>query len=112
MLSVGQELYAVLSSGHRYTTKNNITITKVGRKWAYAKGIPHDLKIDIATLAIMSDNYGKRGQCYLSQEEYEAEQAIINNWQEFRKKIVDKHSYPDGLTMAQIEEAMQVLGLE
>jgi hypothetical protein len=108
MFTVGQKLWFVPLHNNRQPYE--IEIVKVGRKWLHTGGnIP--IRINVETLRPHDDDWS--GRAYLSKEEHDAEVALNQKWREFRKSL-EGYSWhtPKGVTVEQIEQAMQVLGLK
>lgn len=102
-LSVGQTLYFVPHRG----APREVTITSVGRKWAYFGR--HD-QIRMETMAVQWDGFD-HGRVYLSEADYEAERAADNIWAALYRKILPR-SRPPGITADAIRQAAALLGIE
>ena len=85
-----------------------VTVERVGRKWAYLSG--HVGRID-DDLIVDGGNYGSPGRCYGSWAEYEETTALAAAWKEFWLEVNRHHRCPDGLTVEQINAARMALGL-
>lgn len=83
-----------------------VTVTKVGRKWAEISGRN---RIDVKTLALDARGYSSPGRCWRSLAEYEADKALQEAWRELRQ-LMDKQWYvPDGVGLNQIKNAKRAL---
>ena len=104
-MKIGDTLYYVPVS--QWQQARELVVTKVGRVWAEVSGTGP--RVQWRTLEM--DEYGSRGgRYYLSREAYEAEQARSAAWAALRKGM-DRWSVPDGVTIADIEQAMALLKL-
>lgn len=103
-LHVGQTLFFAPYSNHTYSPKGEVTITKVGRKWAT---LSNNCRIDLETLVADGGEYTPPGRCYLSQAEYEAEAAANNEWIKFRQGL--PYARPQGVTAEDIAAARKLL---
>lgn len=113
-LKVGQKLWCV--SRERYgrikPDDREVTITKVGRKWAYLDYPSRDeYRIDKSTLFIDGGEYTSPGRCYHSREEYESELARETTWDLIRRKVDRQRSCPEGVSVRDMEAALDILRL-
>lgn len=102
-LKVGQKLW--LQSSVRYLLSREVTVTKVGRKWAYIDNERY--RIDKETLDIDGDGYCSPGKCYHSKDEYEALLALYDRWRGLSKKM---DCMPLDMTFEKINQIEQLLG--
>lgn len=105
-LQEGQKLWWVYSSNRRGQPRE-VTITKVGRKWAQ---LDNDKRIDLETLVADAGQYSPSGCCYLSREEYEQAEALAKAWSNLKRDLQYARR-PDGVTIGDIEAARQMLWL-
>ncbi len=108
MLSVGQKLWMVPYQRH-LGVPMFVQVTKVGRKWAEIS--LRGYRISLNKLIIDGGGYTSPGRCYLTKEEHEAEVKLHAAWARLRSFMDRKHNPPDGVTIENIEAAIQVLGL-
>lgn len=105
-LTVGQKLWFVPSQ--RYKPAGEITVTKVGRKWAETEG--HRCKrIDMETMREDSDV--APGRAYLSREDYNSKVEISKGIRALRN-IIDRWGSSDSLTLDDIREVTRILKIE
>ena len=69
-LQIGTTLFLVPSSYISYDKPHDITITKIGRKYAYFGN--RNTKIDLATMQVESDCRGIKPELWDSKEDYES----------------------------------------
>lgn len=96
-------MFAVFTGYGSAPRTSEVTVKKVGRKWAYF-GI-HD-KFDIQTGAI--DGYGG-GRVYVSSAEYNQEQALEAVWAEIRNAVHRTWRRPEHLTVSDLAELKRIL---
>jgi len=110
MLTVGQKLWFV---GSMYKPDREITIERVGRKWAYSTQNAREMRIDLNSLKSEIFGYGHyshNGQCYLSREEYEKKRELNRVWEEFVSRLTRNHP-PKGITLNQINSMAEICGV-
>lgn len=73
-LKVGQQLWFVPRE-RRSSQPKFVTVTKVGRDWAYVSGHRHNSRVSLVSLDIDGGEYASPGRCYLNREEYEQQVA-------------------------------------
>lgn len=78
----GMTLFYV-PSGRRHAQPYEVTVERVGRKWAYLAG--NNGRIDIDTLQADGDDYSSPGRCYGSREEWEATTERRQVWDRLRR---------------------------
>jgi hypothetical protein len=105
-LKVGQKLW--FNSSVRYYTSREVTVTKVGRRWAYISA--NRLRIDKETLVVDGDGYSSPGRCYLSRDEHEAEVAVRAAWRDLQHKV-SHCNLPPGVTVERIMQVCEFLGI-
>lgn len=109
MLHVGQKLWYVPNGyGNRRPDPYEVTITKVGRKWATVGESWRQERIDLETLQADGKGYSSPGCCYLSRELYEAEVERQALWSILTRKIQHTRC-PDEIGIEDIKQAMQLL---
>lgn len=106
---VGNTAYFV--STHRHPVqKFDVTITKVGRRWAYMKGGGLQIVVDMSTGNAKPGFI--EGTLYESKAVYESEVELRKTWWALRKLMSDAYSAPLGVTTEKIHEAARLLGLK
>ncbi len=101
----GMSLWWVGSNNRK--TQEEVTVTKVGRKWAT---LSNGLRIDIETLAADGGQYVSPGQCYESRQVYEQAIALHIAWQKFRADVRDMQR-PAHMTIEKIAEIRSLLSI-
>jgi len=104
-LKVGQTLWWVPTNRGSGT---EVTVTAVGRKWAR---LDNHKRIDVETLEADGAGYAPPGRCHRSRELYEAEALLDSQWGALRKALDARYRVPKGVTLGQIEQARELLGL-
>ena len=102
----GQKLWWV-PQRHRNANEKEVTVLKVGRKWAQ---LDNNERIDIETLVADAGQYSSSGCCYLSREEYEQCKALTQAWSKLKHDLQYWRN-PEGVTIGDIEAARKLLGL-
>jgi hypothetical protein len=108
MLEIGQKLWFV-PSDRRWSQPREVTVTKIGRKWAYTNRYRNEEKVDKETLVVSGGGYASPGRCWLSQEEYEAHAAADREWRRLKNDM--PWSVPNGVTVEKIGVVRRLLGL-
>lgn len=103
-LQEGQKLWWVYSSNRRGQPRE-VTVTKVGRKWAQ---LDNNCRIDIETLLADGGDYMSPGCCYLSKDIYDSGVALQKAWSEMKRDI-QYASTPEGVTVVDIQAARTLL---
>jgi hypothetical protein len=103
-LTVGQVLWFVPS--HIRDKPEAVTVLKIGRKWAH---IGKHGRVNRETLFVDGGTFASPGRCWLSKEAWEAEVRRQEAWQRLRKDIDRQWQAPDGLSLEQIEQAIEIL---
>jgi len=109
-LFVGQKLWFV-PNYHYAGTPREVTIVKIGRKWAHLSGWRNE-RIDIETLEMDGSKYSSPGQCYLNRADYGNQVKIETAWRHLHENIGRVRCPPKGMTIERILEAQKLLGLE
>lgn len=108
---VGQELLYV-PTDRRRGEPYPVTVTKVGRKWVYITRFGHDSnRFDPATGAVDGGQYTPPASVWRSREEWEAACALQREWSHFRRALDRNMNPPEGVSMADIERAATILGV-
>lgn len=105
-LKVGQTLWWVPRNPN--SNADEVKVTAVGRKWAQ---LANHRRIDVVTLEADGAGYASPGRCYRDRAVYEAEAQLTSQWVALRRSIADRYVAPDGVTMSQIKQARELLGL-
>ena len=105
-IHVGQKLYLVYTDSRR-GTDCEVTVTKVGRKYAELD-IPR-FRIFVDTMNVDGRGYSSPGRCFLSREEYEKNVGLQRKWQDFKNAVGRKQL--EGITHEDISRAAAALGL-
>ena len=108
---IGQRLWYVPNE-----TRNApffVTISRIGRTWLGVEGgyVGSDDRVNIETMVVWSTL--PHGVCWAKREEWEAHQAIVSAWEQFRARIGEfsLHRPPDEVTIADIKAARKLLRL-
>lgn len=102
MIHEGQKLWMVYRD-QRLGEPREITITKIGRRWADTD--VYRVRVDVNTLEVAHEQRGfsSPAQCYVSREAYEAETALRKAWDDFAHSIAIDIP-PAGMTIERINE--------
>ncbi len=103
-IQVGQKLWRV-ASRRRGGNGFEVTVSKVGRKWAELDGYATG-RIDLETLCVDGGNYMSPATCYLSRESYEAECTLRAANAEFKVRMSE---YNNLFSLEQIRAAEKIL---
>lgn len=107
-LTPGQVVWYVPNYGSTYA--RDLTITKVGRKWAETDS--RGLRVEIGTNVVSERDYGERGIIHESKE-VAAELARLDAaWNDLRIDAYNRRSRPAHMTLETIAAARRLLGLE
>lgn len=97
------------------TTRRDVIVEKVGRKWVTIVNGRRNWRADVVTLKV--DCSGGLGYCFRSEEdlaatvhEYHREQAAGQAWNKLKKRMSESWRKPDKLTEGAILQAMTALG--
>jgi hypothetical protein len=105
-LAVGQKLWFVETDHMGRARGGSLReVTKVGRQWAH---LGDNLRISMETLKVDSPGYSF-ARAYLSKEAFDAENALVRAWDGFLRTCHHLPKPPDGVTLADIQEAERVL---
>lgn len=110
-LTPGMKLFYV--SGRSHIGSHEVTVERVGRKWAYLAGpygLRDDFRIDIDTLQIDRRGPFSLGRVYASREEWEAINARRKMWERFRGNV--PFHPPTGVGTDDIRKAAALLGID
>ena len=110
-LKVGQKLWLV--PGSRHSEPREVTVTKVGRKWAYIDGYYHsrNTRVDMETL-VLDGTIGYPDHCYLSKKAWEESTLKDRVWSAIRDKMRNSYRRPDHLSTEDLRAIEAFLGLE
>ena len=75
-------------------------VSKIGRKWIYAKRGYHEIQFDF--LGQVKTEYGSGTQVWLSLGDYEQHRNVQNKWQELRR-VTDSSCAPKGIDIDLLE---------
>lgn len=105
-LAPGMVLFYVPS--HRYGQPREVTVERVGRKWAYLSG--NNGRVDVETLIVDGGQYSSPARCYGSREEWEADTERGKTWALLARKM--PYSPPEGVDTDDIKKAAELLGID
>jgi hypothetical protein len=108
VLTVGQKLIFVPGERRRGVGPVEVTVERVGRKWA---AISNGYRIGVDDLVADGGQYSCPGRCYLSREEYDAKARAEAAWRALARAIDQRWNPPEGVGAAEIEAAAKMLGL-
>ena len=100
----GDKLWLVTS----YQGDREITVGKLGRKWAATDNRRWRLNLD--TMQVFDGAYHV-GMCYPCEAAYREQEALRDAWEEFRAQVRLTVGVPDGMTLKSIAAAMAWLGV-
>lgn len=104
-IKVGQTLWFV--SPYAGRLHGPVVVGSVGRKFARIVDVGY--RIDLDTLTV-SDSISTIGVCYLSESDWQRDQAIRRAWEALRDAIF-RQIHPTAVTEQQIRDAAAMLGL-
>ncbi len=105
--NVGDVLWLVPTS--RHSKSREITVTKVGRKWAYyGEGWQRD-RFDISTGCVDGGGCSSAGRVYASRDEHEKRIAAGEAWDRLRRLVDRQWHPPEGVDAERIEQAIALL---
>lgn len=107
-LMPGDTLY--YRGSQSYHRHGEYVIEKVGREWAYPVGA--QWRINLESLQAHVAGYGNVGRLYTSEEQWLAEQTLSAAWGKLRSDLQGHYTRPAHITLAQIEQARRILGME
>jgi len=106
-LEANQTLYFV-GTGNYHNRQGDVTVLKVGRKWADITGA-YKGRIDVVTLQADAAGYSSPGRCYASRQEWLDQEGPRRAWQQLRSSM--PMACPAGLALADIQQAAKLLGV-
>ena len=108
-LVVGQVLWYVQYRISRGDAGHEVTIAKIGRKWAALdKGWP---RIDKDTLVADGGKYSSPGRCWLSKDDWERGKIADKAWNQLSGRV--RHGLrPNHVTTSDIQAAAALLGID
>jgi hypothetical protein len=86
-----------------------LTVTKVGRKWATIGEGWRRMRADVGSWAVDGGNYSGPGDLYTSEAAWREESEISAQWDLLRRWIERRYQRPEHLTAAQIADVFAVL---
>lgn len=113
MIEVGQKLWYVEWQGQRFKPESErgreITITKVGRKWAESTHAP---RIDKKTMRADGRGYTSPGKAYESRDDYLQSIRLSDMWSKLYRAVREMHSRPEWAGEVEIAEIARRLRIE
>ncbi len=106
MIKTGQKLWFVPNYAQGFGKEREVTVGKVGRKWADIGA--H--RIDAETLRADGGHGTSPGQCWPNKTAWVAEQQRRELWGWFQQRL--SHQPPDGVSTESIRQAMTLLGVD
>lgn len=91
-LVVGQKLWLVPNERY-FGQPMEVTITKVGRKWATCIQGRREYRVDMDTLMVDGGDYTSPAQCYLSRKAHEDHEAAAHAWSDLLR-VIDRTATP------------------
>lgn len=107
-LTVGQTLWLVVDHGRALSRE--VTVSKIGRRWATLDQTGMRLRIDKETLGVDGDDFWSPGRCWLSREAYEIDRETRHCWALFRD-AVSRRKLPLSASAEDIRQAAKLLGI-
>jgi len=83
------------------------TVTKVGSKWGVLR--TYNIRFNLETMRVATDDYHCYGRVWLSKEAWEAEDIRECAWRHFRNSVTRYHYPPDDLTTEEIRQMLAIL---
>lgn len=108
--SVGQKLWLVLHRHRNTAEEREVTVVKVGRKWAeldYPFYSPY--KISLEHWHIDGGKYSSPGSCYASEQDYKDTVVREALWRKFQQRV--SWATPENITTERIKELAVELGV-
>jgi hypothetical protein len=102
LLKAGDELYFL--AHQKYRSSEEVTVLKVGRKWAT---LDNQARIDLSDWLADGGAYSSPGRCYLSKQEYDDEQELLDKWETFAKRVSERNP-PEGMTIGKITQLTEL----
>lgn len=113
---LGQKLWHVPSQ-HRASPEKNqyVTVTRVGRKWAYFNLYGNEYRFDLAKqwrggFPVDGGRYSSTATVYLDKESYEAQAECERLFTEFQLKL--GYSPQPNVSASDVLDAAKMLGIE
>ena len=103
-MKAGDKLWLVT----KYQGDREITVGKIGTKWAATDNGRCRLNID--TMQVFDGTYHV-GMAYQSEQAYRDQEALRDAWEEFRAKVRMAVGVPEGMTPESIAQATAWLGV-
>lgn len=89
--------------------KINVTVTKIGRKWAY---LSNGYKIDKNSLkSPPKDNLISPGRCFLSHQDYLDKKKIYEKFEKIKRVLQHIDKLPDDVTLENLKKVEELLQL-
>lgn len=107
--TLGQKLWFDPTHYNRHNGGFEITISKVGRKWAEYKVHGVTYRVEIGTTKVDGGKYISPGTLWESQAAWEEHKALVDAWNDFARRV-SVGSAPSGLTMKELKAAKKLLG--
>lgn len=107
-LAVGQKLWFHSRVSVRYRSSHEVTISKIGSRWAT---IDND-RISLETLEMDGGGYSSPGQCWISKEACDLAQETSAAWDRLRQSIDRTYSHPTSVTLEDIQQVRKQLGFD
>jgi len=109
MKLVENQVLWFVGTGNYARTRGFVKVESVGRKWAEISGVKR-CRISVDTLVADAAGFSSPGRCYLSQEDWLAEEGPKVAWQSLRSQMTI--ACPAGVTLEDILTASKLLGME
>jgi hypothetical protein len=103
-----QKLWFV-GAGNFAGNRGIVNVAAVGRKWATVEGVFRG-RIDLATMLADAGQYSSPGKCYLSEEDWVAQEGSRHAYQALRSNLAPK--CPPDVSLEAIIQAGKLLGLD
>lgn len=107
--TVGQTLWLVPEKWALVKDPQEITIDKVGRKWAEYVVHGTRYRVEIGTNVVDGGKYGSPGTLWPDKAAWKAHTDLADAWADFQRRLT--HNLPKGLTLANLEAVKKLLGL-
>lgn len=113
---VGATFVRVVTNNSRSTSIDEVTVTKVGRKWASItkewNGRPYDAgRFNKETGLLDGGGYSSPGRVYDDREAYDRQVRVEALWREFNRAVRDQYGVPNGVGEIEILKAADALGI-
>lgn len=112
-MRIGDKLWFVQMAynGREKGEGKDLTITKVGRLYAYSQAEWRLYKINLESLAVVDERGQFDGQCYPSKEAHEMEKLRQQEWKRLYQWIDKSWTAPDNVTLPEIIQIQVLLGM-